>query len=222
MGLPGNQHRAHWGHRLSHEELQQQAVMAGEVNKTHCTPLLELLGVCHRLGPISFFALKAAYTKGTRLYKDPTGVSLDEWPLQVPVATFLQKLEPENGILKTGQRRANLWSVPKACWALETGKPDESTNPMNSGHSASTQSPQHMLASPVVGAPWPAGGWKMLNVGITHSTSTWWGTGLPEGIHQKQPSSWQCLSGTLCSWGHGWSVSQLHLPALPMRMGTWG
>lgn len=48
-----------------------KAMTAGEGNKTHCTPLLELLGVCHRLGPISFFALKVAYKKGTRLYKDP-------------------------------------------------------------------------------------------------------------------------------------------------------
>lgn len=44
-----------------------------------------------------------------------------------------------------------------------------------------------------------------------------WGKGLPEGIHQRQPRSWQCLPVTLCSWGHSW----VGVPALPMRMCTW-
>lgn len=134
--------------------------------------------------------------------------------------TFLQKLEPENNSLKTGQRRASLWSAPKDYWALETGKPGESTSPVSSGHSASPQSHQHMLASPVVCVPESAGGWKVLFVDITHSIYTAEEKGSLRGSTKGSPeagSASQWLSAPEDTAG---LASQLHLPALPRRMCT--
>lgn len=107
----------------------------------------------------------------------------------------------------------SLWSVPKDCWALETGKSDDPPTKW-------IQDTQH--PHQVTRTCWPHQ-WSVF-LGLQEagrclmwafcSTYTCWGKGLPEEISDagsapQWPSAPEDTAGL---------VSQPHVPALPMRM----